>query len=237
MPDVPQRHIADRVKQFLDDKKTDPELVREYLGLLLAEQRSLVSQINRSFGLMFLLATLFVLIAVQGVQELSIGGVKLGNLHFISALIPVVMAGLFARAAMLNARRSVVVETYNKLNEQVCPGLYQSDLDTLLIPNLFFVTSEPLMFGWSGRMKKVAEIAWIAEICVFIMLPIVFYVYAYIQIFSLLPVTSPPAWISFLLTVAMYSLAAFVLFEHMNAKRHVTDKAAAGHTEPMAGGA
>ncbi|WP_155372476.1 hypothetical protein [Catellatospora vulcania] len=213
MPSSPERRIADRVKQFLDDEKTSPELVREYLNLLLAEQRSIVGQLNKALGFMFLLAALFVLIDVQGVQEVSVGGVKLGNLHFLTALIPVVMVGLFARAAILNVQRSVVNKTYFSLNEHAFPGLYRSDLDTLLVPNLFFVTSEPDAIARSGRMKKVLEAAWITEILVFIALPLAFYVYAYVRIFALLHVTSPLAWISLVLTVALYVLALVVFYE------------------------
>jgi len=212
MPNAAHRDVRNRVEDFLTNEKTDKDLSKGVLDLVLSAWRSTGEKVTRILGVLVILAIFFMLIATKGVQEFSISGVKVANLHLVGAAIPPLMAVLLLRALMLDVDARLLSNSYFELTRQAFPGLRKSELDSIIAPSDLLIVIDTSSALKGTLLGKILNMAARVEASFFISLPGAFSIYAYVKIFSFLHVTNPLTWISLSLSVVLYSLALAIGF-------------------------
>ncbi|MET8908270.1 hypothetical protein [Micromonospora sp. NPDC004551] len=199
--------LPDRVRQFLDCKETDLDLVKEYLARLLDTCETMAREARRNWFVAVSLALVFILISGRGVSEVSILAVKLTDFAFIRILIPPVAVGLVVRAVQISWRRQTALSVYYEITKHRFPGLSKSDLDTVVVSSAFLFSVGGGGIDDGTRYGRLMEIIESAEtfICI-VLLPAFFALYSFYRLFVTYGYGNAFVWVSLAATGALLVL-------------------------------
>lgn len=211
-----RRFVVDHrsaIRQFVQSKETTPELTQNILGRLLDRERASAQRSNRHLILVFLSALAFELLNRNLVGEFSLGGIKLAGLSFIRTLIPVFMG--YAYAVAFFSWLSIVVQrrVLHQYMEVAFPGLYQSRLWDFLESSTSPLTEDiPESFVDRGTSRAL-DVAMGIQVLLFIIGPIVFIAYAYVQLFKQQGAGALPLWICLGVNLVLFAAGAILLMK------------------------
>jgi hypothetical protein len=214
----PRGKIAVKVDQFLTSDETTADLTRDVLWRVC----DIVSHINgvarRTAVVMMSLMVVFELLNRRLVNEASFGGIRLAQLDFLRALIPLAVAYLLLQMAVLGRDTAVYLAIMHRITECRFPGLYDSDLDRL-IPRISGPVVSPLPASYTLGLPRLARAALILQLAANVV-PLAFFVYAFWQLFATNGVADALVWASMLGTLLLVCfVAGFVVATLMYIER------------------
>ncbi len=185
-----------------------PEVVREYLRDLRTNWAGYESSIARSSGLMFGLAAAFLLLSGGSVGTVSLVGVELTSLEIIQASIPVVIGYLAFALVQASALSWRLADTHDELVEYSFPSFYAADLELTLHPPGAFTAQALLRFSTTrpGLGRLVGKLGLLRS-AVQLFAPLVFLVYAVVEMWADRVASPVTRSVSTVLTVAMLAAA------------------------------
>ena len=193
--------------KFLESEETTPELVREVIWRITDLIKEILRSQRRASILVVVFAFVFELLNRSLVNEASFAGIKLRRIEFLATLTPVAITYSYLRFAALSRDLSAYMHVLYRLTERRFRGLYESDLDRMLIyvAGPTFATI-PRPYAPYGR--RIGAWTSVIELSVYNLIPVTFTTYAFWQLFSARGPTDVLVWVS-LLASALLLVAAF----------------------------
>ena len=206
-----QRAMSDRVRSFLADDKLTREDVQYVYDQILNTYRATAHRLARDCIALVLFAVLFALLATQDLTEVELFGLKLSKFTLILLTIPVVESLLNLRIITNFTVVTICESAIYEFGTQHYSTLHPSKLDELLSPSLNVSPTMDNEFYRLGIGRRILKMMAIAEVLVVLLIPIVFTVWAYIQLFASPNIGVIPTLISLALTLALVLLGILLL--------------------------
>lgn len=139
------------------------------------ESETLVLQMARS---MLVLAVSFILISLSAITDVTVLGFKFSDISLVLKVLPAVVAVLYYRMVTQVIRTDALVAAYLTIVKTLHPAYYKKDLEALALPPIF--APEYLLAQHAqGAYYKLFRVASAPIGFVFMVVPVVFEVYAY----------------------------------------------------------
>jgi hypothetical protein len=209
MPDAePFRSIEDRVESFVDAVGADSPQVERLRAELLAKWDAMARVIKRSALLILAAITGFELLRRGLVGEVSISSIKLARLSFLQPVLVTLSAYLFLRLWQHVRLVDLTSRAYWRLSKRSSSALYDSDLELLTTPHHNpMMESVPAAFLGRRSDSRFEYLSRMLQALLVTAVPLIFWVYAYWQLFLLRSPRDLWTWASLVATVVLIASA------------------------------
>ena len=171
------------VQSLLKFSGTDTDLLRECLWRLLDNAKQAATAGRRQELYVVLSAVAFELVNRRLINEISIQGAKLSALTFLRPLLPLAVAYFYLFAVIAWNRHSTYRAAFFDYTKKAFPGLEDSGMDELLMPgDIPFVEEIPERF-LPKSVNRLYRPLNIGLVVMYAFAPILFEVYAFIQLY------------------------------------------------------
>lgn len=203
--------VEQAIQSFKDQAIDSPELAREAFWRLLDNIKASHNRVKRSFALTAFFALAFELLNRGLVSEASVGGVKLVKLEPLKFVVPIAIGFLFFNAMSAIRDRNVVSSLYGRVSEAVYPDLHESGIDAALAPAGLLTSIFPDVYVSDRTRGLAAAFSTFEHVAVAILLPVGFFIYTTVQLFSQSGVASLGAWVSAVLTAILIAAGLAIM--------------------------
>lgn len=210
-----------RAKAFVESPRVDAEFLQHFYWRLVDRQELILRRSRKHFVAIGASALIFELLNRNLIGELAVSGIKLSGLSFLHLLLPAVIAYCYLVAFHGWVGYQILRGIAEDFIAVAFPGFRASGLAAALAPSSNVVSEEVPYALVPPRARKALVVADGMQVVVFVVGPVVFLVYAYIQLFGREGFGDSGLWIALGLTVALvvgswiYMLKSFnLLIEH-----------------------
>jgi hypothetical protein len=208
------KSLASRVRDSFEEDEMRG-LADHYLELILSNWRDVQAAMRRTVVLLVVLILGFlVLVRAEG-AEVAVVGIKVTDLSAILAVLPAVVSHLLYDFVVLANTRAIFRDTVDALTGLTYPSLHRNELEVLMGPASTMIwgsaaqiqlrTREP------GRTFAILRAMSLALLLAVLLVPLLFFGYAYWELFvgdraDLLPAAASLAFTVFSATRAVLTL-------------------------------
>lgn len=220
-----------RYKQVVDEALRQEALASYgelYLGKLLEGWRETAGQLRRTTVLIIAVGTAFVLLSSGDIKEFTLGSLKFADIGPVVKLAPIVIGYHYLQLVLLFFSAYEYNELYDDVCAKLMPEAHHVNMDVPLAPTLGSLwggrsilttaatatldpTSPPAKTEWH-RPATVLDYLNSLGGFAFLLLPLVFLVWAYVTIFDEFGFADLVSWLSVAVTVMSVARAVAVMF-------------------------
>jgi hypothetical protein len=202
--DVPGTDFQDRVKKAFSDERTR-EYGDDYLEHIRDTWRQVDVRLTRSRIIFLVLIAVFLLFG-QAVEAVSLGPLKISDVSVVYKLLPAAIAFYCFNLWSLTANTNDLVILHHEVMRSIRKPLVDNQLEGYLFPHWGIIYYKPILEtgGAGSRLATGCLRGWLI-MSVYLLLPLVFEVYAFFRLFSQYGIADLLVWIS--LVISIYFLA------------------------------
>lgn len=192
------------------DKKTKV-FINEYLAGIRSNWQKAEETIRGSIVFLILLVTVFELLKISAIQEISIGPIKIADLSFIQKTIPALISYFFYSVCNV----SLMFSTYRKIHRSIVksayPSLVDAEIEKFLTPPYFLIFGDITFVPKSSRIYPFFNILHFLFVATVIFGPLAYNLYVFYNLFTFFGFTDIIIWLALIIALALSTMGVLLI--------------------------